>query len=57
MKLKCYVNGELASDFDGAGILDDEAHQNHRVGRHGHIALQLHRRDELRAQFKDILIK
>lgn len=55
--LRTVVNGEVASDFDGRGILDDDAHRKHNVGMKGHIALQLHKSNELRARFKDIEIR
>lgn len=56
-KVKTLVNGLLVSDFDGAGVLDDQAHQGHGVGMKGHLALQLHRNDKIRIRFKDIRIK
>ncbi|TWT83645.1 hypothetical protein CA13_51120 [Planctomycetes bacterium CA13] len=55
--IKCIVNGEVASDYDGAGVLDDTDHKAHRVGIQGHIALQLHSKSELKARFKDISIR
>lgn len=51
------VNGVVSTDWQGAGVLDNPAHQLHKVGRSGHFALQLHSGDELRVRFKDILIK
>ena len=45
------------ADFDGRGVLDDAAHRKHNVGMKGHIALQLHSRDELLIEFKDIRIR
>jgi hypothetical protein len=57
LRIRTVVNGVQIADFDGAGVLDDAAHRSHRVGREGHIALQLHSRDELRIQFKDIAIR
>ena len=44
-------------EFDGAGILDDDAHRRHDVGRRGHFALQLHKDDELLIQFRDIRVR
>jgi hypothetical protein len=52
----CKINGETATDYDGAGILDDADHARHRVGLGGHIALQLHTKNELKARFKEIEI-
>ncbi|MCW5965876.1 MAG: DUF1080 domain-containing protein [Bryobacterales bacterium] len=51
------VNGVVITDKDLSAVLFDEAHQNHRVGRSGQIALQLHTRDELKIEFKDIRIR
>jgi len=56
-KVKTLVNGLLVADFNGAGVLDDEAHQIHKVGLKGYLALQLHRNDKILIRFKDILIK
>lgn len=56
-RIKCIVNGETASDYEGKGLLDDAGHQKYKVGMKGHIALQLHNRDELKARFKDIRIR
>ena len=56
-RIRCFVNGELASDLDGSGVLDDADHKKQRVGLTGHVALQLHSRDELHARFKDIEIR
>lgn len=53
-RIRTVVNGITIADFDGAGILDDDAHRRHNVGLNGHVALQLHSRDELRIRFKDI---
>ena len=56
-QVKTYVNGWLVSDFDGAGVLDDEAHRRHDVGMRGHLALQLHRNDKLRIRFRDLWVR
>jgi hypothetical protein len=45
------------ADYDGAGRLDDEAHQSHRVGLKGHIGLQIHPGKELLIRFKDIQVR
>ena len=55
--IKCIINGEVASDYDGSGVLDDPDHKTHNVGLNGHIALQLHNKSELKAKFKDIEIR
>ncbi|MBK6281274.1 MAG: DUF1080 domain-containing protein [Draconibacterium sp.] len=57
LKIKTFVNGNLVTDFDGTGILDDEIHLQKNVGVYGRIALQLHASDELLIRFKDIKIK
>ena len=51
------VNDVTISDYDGEGVLNDEAHRAHNVGLRGHIALQLHKRDELRIRFRGIRIR
>lgn len=56
MKIKTLVNGNLVTDFDATGILDDEIHVQKNVGISGKIALQLHASDELKIRFKDIKI-
>jgi len=56
-KIKTVVNGVVACDFDGKGVLDNEAHKKHNVGMKGFIALQLHSGDELKIRFKDIQIR
>ncbi len=56
-RVKTVVNGITIADFDGAEILDDDAHRRHHVGRNGHFALQLHKGDELLIQFKDIRVR
>lgn len=57
IKIRTFVNGNLASDFDASGILDDETHKQKNVGTSGKIALQLHASDELLIRYKDIKIK
>ncbi len=57
LKIKTFVNGNLVTDFDGTGILDDEIHLQKNVGISGKIALQLHAHDELLIRYKDIKIK
>jgi hypothetical protein len=51
------LNGLIAADLKGDGILDDEHHRRRRVGLKGQIALQLHSGDELYIQYKDIQLK
>jgi hypothetical protein len=51
------LNGVPAASLKGSGILDDEAHRKHDVGLRGMVALQLHMRDELFIQYKDIYIR
>jgi hypothetical protein len=51
------VNGLPVADFDGRGILDDDAHRQRNVGLSGHIALQLHIGDDLYIQYKDIEVR
>lgn len=56
-RIKCIINGKIASDYEGKGVLDDAGHLKYNVGMKGHIALQLHNSDELKARFKDIRIR
>ena len=56
-KILTRLNGLVVTDFDGRGVLDDAAHRKHNVGLAGRIALQLHSRDELLIEFKDIQIR
>lgn len=51
------VNGIVITDQDLSPVLFDEAHKKHNAGRSGHIALQLHTRDELKIAFKDLRIR
>jgi hypothetical protein len=56
-KILTEINGLVIADYDGAGVLDDDAHRKHNVGMKGFIALQLHTNDRLRIAFKDIQIR
>lgn len=56
-KILTRLNGLVMSDLEGHGVLDDAAHRKHNVGLTGHIALQLHSRDQLLIEFKDIYIR
>jgi len=56
-KIRTSVNGIRIADYDGSGVLDDEVHRQHNVGMRGHIALQLHSRDDLYIQYRDIVIR
>ncbi len=55
--IKTVVNNILASDYDGSGILNDDAHKRHNVGMTGHIALQLHMNSCNLIRFRDIEIR
>lgn len=54
LRIQTYLNDLEVADFDGSGILDNEAHLRHGVGLFGHIALQLHVGDELKIRFRDL---
>lgn len=56
-RIETTVNGIVIADYDGAGVLDDEAHRRHDVGLKGHFALQLHSGDELLIQYRNIRIR
>lgn len=51
------VNNIVVSDYDGKGVLDDEAHKKYGVGTQGRIALQLHKNSQNHIRFKDIEIR
>lgn len=51
------VNGYTITDRDFAGVLDDAVHRERQVGLRGHIALQLHRGDELLIQFRNLRVR
>lgn len=57
LQVTTLVNGVVRTDWDGTGVLDNEAHVLRRVGRSGHFALQLHSGDRLRIRFKDIRVR
>ncbi len=56
-RMIAHLNGVLVTDYDGAGVLDDSAHEVRNVGLKGHIALQIHKGDKLRIRYKDISIR
>ncbi|MBN2329774.1 MAG: DUF1080 domain-containing protein [Candidatus Omnitrophica bacterium] len=56
-KVQTRLNGVLVTDFDGAGLLNDEAHRSRCVGEAGLIALQIHTGDQLKIRYKDIKIR
>lgn len=56
-KLSAELNGVTVMQWDGDGVLNDAVHQKYNVGIKGHIALQIHKNDELKIRFKDIRIK
>jgi hypothetical protein len=55
--IRTTVNGIPIADFNGAGILDDANHRARKVGLRGHIGLQLHSRDELLIEYKDLFAR
>jgi len=57
MQITTIVNGIVRTDWDATGIFDSELHRKHNVGTKGHIAFQLHDKDELRIRYKDIQVK
>jgi len=56
-RIRSTVNGSLIADYDGTGVLDDDAHKRLNVGLRGHVGLQLHVTDDLYIQYKDVYIK
>jgi 3-keto-disaccharide hydrolase len=57
LEITTRLNGVRMADFHGDGVLDDEAHRKHNVGRRGYLALQLHTGDQLYIQYKEIAIR
>jgi hypothetical protein len=57
MQVTTIVNGNVVTEFNGEGILNDKLHLVRDVGKKGFFALQLHNKDELKIRFKDLLIK
>lgn len=55
--IRATVNGHVISNEDFAGLLDDANHRARNAGLRGHIALQLHRKDELYIQFRKIEVR
>lgn len=55
--LKAVMNGVTLMQWDGDGVLNDAVHQKYNVGMRGHLALQIHVKDELKIRYKDIRIK
>lgn len=51
------LNGIPVTSYDGQGVLDSEVHRERSVGLTGHIALQIHKGDELRIRFEDIVLQ
>ncbi len=56
-QIRTFVNGKRVSNFDASGILDDKIHENLGTGMKGHIALQLHSKDELLIRFRNLYIR
>lgn len=56
-RISTQVNGIVITDTDLGAVLIDEAHRKRNVGLRGHIALQLHSKDELKIQFRDIQLR
>ncbi len=56
-QISAVLNGVPVTNYDGSGVLNDAIHQYRDVGRSGHIALQIHKNDQLKIRFKDIFIK
>ncbi len=56
-RVRTEVNGVVIVGRDFAGLLDDEAHQRHNVGMRGHLALQLHVKDELKIEYRKLKVR
>jgi hypothetical protein len=56
-RITASLNDITVTDYDGAGLLDDDVHRQRNVGLKGHIALQIHRGDQLKIRYKDLAIR
>ena len=56
-KITTRLNNIIVTDWDGTGILDNENHVRRNVHKKGHIAFQLHVKDQLKIRYKDIYIR
>lgn len=56
-RIQVIQNGDLLTDYDGSGVLDDANHKALGVGTKGHIALQIHTSDVMKIKFKDIYLR
>ncbi len=57
MRIQAWLNGTLITDYNGDGVLNDQLHQNKKVGTTGHIAFQIHTGDELKIRYRNIYIE
>jgi hypothetical protein len=55
--IETFLNGNQVVNFNGAGVLNNEAHVKSNVGAKGFIALQLHMKSRLKMRYKDIQIR
>ena len=56
-KINTYLNNVPVAEYDGEGILNNEAHVKRNVGSSGHIALQLHVKSPIKIRYKDIFVR
>ncbi len=56
-KITTELNGVVTATYDGAGILNNEAHRKLSCGMSGQIALQLHLRDELKVRYRALRVR
>jgi len=57
LEVRAWLNGEKITDFNGAGILDDENHMNKQVGTSGYLFLQIHTGDQLKIRFRNLYLE
>lgn len=55
--IEAWLNGVKITNYRGVGTLNDETHRQLNVGMKGHIAIQIHEKDALILQFKEMYIK
>ena len=56
-KVQTWLNGVPVSDYDGKGVLDDEAHVKAGTGLRGRFSLQIHAGDDVRIEFLSLSVR
>lgn len=56
-RIQTFLNNIPVADYNGESVLKNEAHSAVNAGLKGHVALQLHMKDQLKMRYKDIYIR